>query len=46
MANITRVEGGGYSKYDIITCYDQQVGCNNIVYRYVLLYNHFTWQPK
>ena len=31
MVNRTRVEGGGYSKHDIIARYDQQAGCNNIV---------------
>ena len=37
MVNITRIEGGGYSKHDIITWYDQQAGCNIIV---DFLYNH------
>ena len=36
MVNRTRIEGGGCSKHDIITCYDQQAGCNIIVD--VLLY--------
>ena len=31
MVNRTRIEGGGYSKHDIITWYDQQAGCNIIV---------------
>ena len=31
MVNRTRIEGGGYSKHDIITRYDQQAGCNIIV---------------
>ena len=38
MVNRTRIEGGGYSKHDIIALYDQQAGCNIIVD--VLLYNH------
>ena len=37
MVNRTRIEGGGYSKRDIISWYDQQAGCNIIVD--VLLYN-------
>ena len=42
MVNRTRVEGGGYSKHDIITLFDYyQAGCNIIVD--VLLYNHFTY---
>ena len=36
MVNRTRIEGGGYSKHDIMTWYDQQAGCNIIVD--VLLY--------
>ena len=40
MVNRARVEGGGYSKHDIIARYDQQAGCNNVVD--VLLYDHFT----
>ena len=31
MVNRTRVEGGGYSKHDILTQYDWRAGCNNIV---------------
>ena len=38
MVNTTRTEGGGYSKHDIITWYNQQAGCKIIVD--VLLYNH------
>ena len=30
MINRTRIGGGGYSKHDIITWYDQQAGCNII----------------
>ena len=30
MVNRTRVEGGGYSKHDIVTLYDRQAGCNVI----------------
>ena len=31
MVSRTRIEGGGYSKRDITTLYDQQAGCNIIV---------------
>ena len=31
MVNRTRIEGGGYSKHDIITWHDRQAGCNIIV---------------
>ena len=40
MVNRTRVEGGGYSKHDIVTRYDERAGCNNIVD--VLLHDHVT----
>ena len=42
MVNRTRVEGGGYSKHDITTWYDQQAGCKycrrKIMYQVIILH--------
>ena len=34
---VNRIEGGSYSKHDIITLYDRQAGCNIVDVLYITI---------